>query len=128
MWACYKNRADTVRLLLDHHAHANTVDEEDGLTPLIVAAGRGHEEVVHNLLVAGAAVNSSDKFGNTALIWAARKGSAAIVEVRNQTRSHCAVENGYAYKMAAKYQSERASDKIVFVARANAQYARAKEP
>jgi ankyrin repeat-rich membrane spanning protein len=37
-------------------------------------------EVVQKLLAAGAQVNTSDKFGSTALIWASRKGHVQIVE------------------------------------------------
>lgn len=47
---------------------------------MIIASGRGYTEVVFRLLEGGAQVNNSDKFGSTALIWAARKGHLAIVE------------------------------------------------
>lgn len=66
--------------MLEHKAHLNIIGEEDGLTPLIIASGRGYTEVVRKLLAAGAQVNTSDKFGSTALIWAARKGHLQIVE------------------------------------------------
>lgn len=59
----------------------NVVGEEDSLTPLIIASGRGYTDVVRRLLEAGAHINSSDKFGSTALIWAARKGHLEIVEL-----------------------------------------------
>ncbi|KAI6240960.1 hypothetical protein M3Y99_00405800 [Aphelenchoides fujianensis] len=80
MWACYKNRLEAVKVLLEYHAHIDIVGEEDGLTPLIIAAGRGYAEIVHVLINAGATVNSTDKFGSNALIWAARKGYTEIVE------------------------------------------------
>ncbi|CAD5221823.1 unnamed protein product [Bursaphelenchus xylophilus] len=80
MWACYKNRIDAVKVLLEFHAHINIVGEEDGLTPMIIASGRGYYEIVHLLLENNAEVNASDKFGSTALIWAARKGYLDIVE------------------------------------------------
>ncbi|KAL3090157.1 hypothetical protein niasHS_006609 [Heterodera schachtii] len=80
MWACYKNRPQVVDVLLEFNAHINIVGEEDGLTPLIIASGRGFTEVARLLLAAGAQVNTSDKFGSTALIWAARKGFRQIVE------------------------------------------------
>lgn len=66
--------------LLKNKAHINVVGEEDSLTPLIIASGRGYLSVVHRLLISGAQVNSSDKFGSTALIWAARRGHLEIVE------------------------------------------------
>uniref|UniRef100_A0A915BBV4 NADH dehydrogenase subunit 1 n=2 Tax=Parascaris univalens TaxID=6257 RepID=A0A915BBV4_PARUN len=80
MWAVYKNRIDCVELLLRHKAHVNLIDEEDGLTPLIVASGRGYTNIVEQLLAHGAQVNACDKFGSTALIWAARKGHKSVVE------------------------------------------------
>lgn len=80
MWACYKNRLEAVKVLIEFHAHINIVGEEDGLTPLIIASGRGYTEIVHFLLSNGAEVNASDKFGSTAVIWAARKGYITIVE------------------------------------------------
>lgn len=56
------------------------VGHEDGLTPLIIASGRGYYKIVCLLLSSGAHVNSKDKFGSTALIWAARRGHFEIVE------------------------------------------------
>uniref|UniRef100_A0A183G6F0 ANK_REP_REGION domain-containing protein n=1 Tax=Heligmosomoides polygyrus TaxID=6339 RepID=A0A183G6F0_HELPZ len=48
---------------------------------LIVASGRGFTTVVEKLLAADAQVNACDKFGSTALIWAARKGHLPIVQM-----------------------------------------------
>ncbi|WKY04167.1 hypothetical protein Q1695_005278 [Nippostrongylus brasiliensis] len=81
MWAVYKCHPDVVDLLLNYGAHVNLIDEEDGLTPLIVASGRGFTTVVEKLLAADAQVNACDKFGSTALIWAARKGHLPIVQM-----------------------------------------------
>ncbi|GMR48433.1 hypothetical protein PMAYCL1PPCAC_18628 [Pristionchus mayeri] len=80
MWAVYKNHLDSVRTLIQSGAHVNLIDEEDGLTPLIVAAGRGFTEIVQILIEAEAQVNSLDKFGSTSLIWAARKGHLPVVQ------------------------------------------------
>uniref|UniRef100_A0AC34Q5T4 KAP NTPase domain-containing protein n=1 Tax=Panagrolaimus sp. JU765 TaxID=591449 RepID=A0AC34Q5T4_9BILA len=80
LWATYKDRLAVVELLLDRKAHANIVGEEDGMTPLIVAAGRGFGDIVKKLLEKDVHVNACDKFGSTALIWAARKGYLHIVE------------------------------------------------
>uniref|UniRef100_A0A7E4UPU9 KAP NTPase domain-containing protein n=1 Tax=Panagrellus redivivus TaxID=6233 RepID=A0A7E4UPU9_PANRE len=80
LWATYKNRLAIVELLLEYKAHANIVGEEDGLTPLIVAAGRGYGDIVRKLLEKDVHVNACDKFGSTALIWAARKGFLHIIE------------------------------------------------
>lgn len=80
MWAVYKNRFDIVDVLIRNQAHINLVDEEDGLNPLILAAGRGFHSIVDRLISADCQVNACDKFGSTALIWAARKGHAPVVE------------------------------------------------
>uniref|UniRef100_A0A1I8A8N2 ANK_REP_REGION domain-containing protein n=1 Tax=Steinernema glaseri TaxID=37863 RepID=A0A1I8A8N2_9BILA len=81
MWAVYKNHGAIVDLLLDYSAHVNMIDEEDGLTPLIVAAGRGFTDIVQRLINADAQVNACDKFGSTALIWASRKGHLPVIEL-----------------------------------------------
>uniref|UniRef100_A0A0N5AP23 ANK_REP_REGION domain-containing protein n=1 Tax=Syphacia muris TaxID=451379 RepID=A0A0N5AP23_9BILA len=81
MWAVYKNHPACVEILLSHKAHVNLIEEEDGLTSLIIASGRGFTEIVKQLLTYGAEVNACDKFGSTALIWAARKGFLAVVEL-----------------------------------------------
>ncbi|KAL3984752.1 KAP P-loop domain family protein [Acanthocheilonema viteae] len=81
MWAVYKNHYACAQLLIQFKAYVNLIDEEDSLTPLIVAAGRGYVTLVELLISAGAEVNACDKFGSTALIWAARKGCKPIVEL-----------------------------------------------
>uniref|UniRef100_A0A914DMY8 KAP NTPase domain-containing protein n=1 Tax=Acrobeloides nanus TaxID=290746 RepID=A0A914DMY8_9BILA len=80
MWAAYKNRLGVVDELIAAKAHINLVGEEDSLTPLIIASGRGYIDIVRALIQAGAQVNACDKFGSTALIWASRKGYLEIVE------------------------------------------------
>ncbi|KAK6107528.1 KAP P-loop domain family protein [Brugia pahangi] len=81
MWAVYKNHYACAQLLIQFKAHVNIIDEEDSLTPLIVAAGRGYVAFVELLIGAGAEVNACDKFGSTALIWAARRGYKPIIEL-----------------------------------------------
>uniref|UniRef100_A0A1I7W1Z3 ANK_REP_REGION domain-containing protein n=1 Tax=Loa loa TaxID=7209 RepID=A0A1I7W1Z3_LOALO len=81
MWAVYKNHYACAQLLIQFKAHVNLIDEEDNLTPLIIAAGRGYVPFVELLIGAGAEVNACDKFGSTALIWAARRGYKPIIEL-----------------------------------------------
>merc|ERR1711988_1252382 len=52
----------------------------DGWTALILAAGKGHLEVVDALLRAGAGVQLQNKKGMTALMLATQKGHSNIVE------------------------------------------------
>jgi uncharacterized protein len=59
-----------VRLLLDQNVNIET-QEEDGETPLILAASYGQIEIVQLLLDRGAQVDARDNYGNTALIAAA---------------------------------------------------------
>jgi len=62
--------ADTARLLLEHGANIEAVDEE-GTTPLIRAASRGRTHVVNLLLEKGADVEARNSRGMTAPIAAA---------------------------------------------------------
>jgi hypothetical protein len=50
-------------------------------TPLIIAAGLGHIDIVRTLLQAGADANMKDEKGLTALAWALVKGHTDIVEL-----------------------------------------------
>lgn len=56
MWAVYKNRLKCAELLIQRKAHVNLIDEEDNLTPLILAAARGFTAMVDLLLKSGAEV------------------------------------------------------------------------
>lgn len=62
MWAVYKNHHACAQLLIQHKAHVNLIDEEDSLTPLIVAAGRGYSAVVELLISSGVEVIFSKFF------------------------------------------------------------------
>ncbi|KAF5827800.1 ankyrin repeat-containing domain protein [Dunaliella salina] len=54
--------------------------DEDGDTPLISAAGWGHQAVVKELIAQGAAVNKANKDGRTALILASSEGHLTVVK------------------------------------------------
>eukprot|EP00937_MAST-01D_sp_MAST-1D-sp2_P002897 g2897.t1 len=68
--AAYMGKFNAVRILLRHHFHTNQGNAE-GVTPLMVAAGLGHEKIVaamlkmdiHNL-------QTTDAEGRTPLEWA----------------------------------------------------------
>lgn len=74
--AAQRGHAGIVRFLL--HSGANVNERyEDGATPLIM--GAYHLEVVRILIAAGAEIEASDDWGNTALLRAAISGSSRSV-------------------------------------------------
>jgi ankyrin repeat protein len=68
------------RLLLEHGADINAVDDEYQSTPLGMAARWGQEKMVKFLLERGANPNTSGAPWSTPLAWARRKGHARIAE------------------------------------------------
>jgi ankyrin repeat protein len=72
------------RLLLDHGADINTIDEEYRSTPLGCAVRRGQKEMVELLLEGGADPNRAAAPWAAPLAWARKKGHAAIETVLRQ--------------------------------------------
>ena len=70
---------DAVQLLLSRTTLKVDITDAGGLTPLMVAAGRGHAPVVAALLHQGAAGAAADDKGATALHHAARSGSTDVI-------------------------------------------------
>ncbi len=75
------------RLLLDHGAAINSVDEEYCSTPLGFAARWGRREMVAFLLERGADANKSGAPWATPLTWARKKGHADIEADLSQARA-----------------------------------------
>lgn len=69
------------RLLLDHGADINPVEEEYQSTPLGLASRWGHPEMVELLLERGAHPNKSGAAWSTPLAWAQKKGHAQIEKI-----------------------------------------------
>ena len=70
----------TTKLLLDSGADINKADN-DGWTPLYIAAQNGYVEIVKLLLDSGADKDKADEDGRTPLFTAAGKGHDACVKL-----------------------------------------------
>jgi len=70
---------EVAEVLIAHGADVNAKND-DGLTPLLYAAGYGRLEVVEALLAHGAAVNAKDDKGLTPLHYAAEHGRLEVVD------------------------------------------------
>lgn len=77
----WKGWADRAKLLIDHGAELNSIDDEYLSTPLGYAARFGHKEVVELLLAAGADRNLSGADWSTPLAWATTKGHDEIAKI-----------------------------------------------
>ena len=77
MLAAAAGNADIVAILLENGASTSVRHPEHGGSPLIGAAQLGHEEIVSQLLAAGAKVGLKDDIGQTALYYACQNGHAA---------------------------------------------------
>jgi ankyrin repeat protein len=73
LMAAQMDEAGIVKWLLDQRADVNAKDEQ-GFTPLMWAALKGHVTTIQVLLGASADVNSKDRTGWTATMWAASQG------------------------------------------------------
>ena len=82
--AASAGNADTVRTLLaSPDVDVNGIDD-NGNTPLILAARFGHDEVVTTLLIAKADVKTENAEGKTALMLAAEGGHDETVRALTQ--------------------------------------------
>ncbi|MGK5090588.1 ankyrin repeat domain-containing protein [Deltaproteobacteria bacterium TL4] len=83
MWAINLDRDhELISQLIDKTKKLDARDKS-GQTALMFAAGRGNISAVKKLLGLGADFNIADGYGNTAVIWAERRGyplTAAIIE------------------------------------------------
>ena len=65
----------------DHRAEVDVKDYDNGMTPLIYASLRGHENIVKLLLQSGANINIKDNTGSTALMHAASSNAFRHINV-----------------------------------------------
>jgi ankyrin repeat protein len=103
-----RGHAACLQLLLKHGADINVQGGPFDRTPLLGAATTGSEETVRLLLAAGANVHAQDWEADTALDWAQRRGSKAIVarlhaagatasvppKVKERARLHRQIDSG----------------------------------
>jgi ankyrin repeat protein len=95
LWHAVKGgRAADVEALLQAGVDVNKADK-DGFSPLSVAASA---QIATMLIEHGADLNAANRFGATALLYAARQGCADVVEVLLQAGADVnkADENGFA--------------------------------
>ncbi len=77
--AAERGKREIVRLLLEARAKVDQADN-DGRTPLLLAALNDHAQVVRLLLDRGADANKADNDGETPLHWAAGNGHTETVK------------------------------------------------
>ncbi|KAI8907028.1 hypothetical protein DFJ77DRAFT_187350 [Powellomyces hirtus] len=82
--------ADQIPLVPKHYL---THPDELGSTPLMKAAAKGHLHIVEALLARSVDLNAVDRFGNTALVWAAYAGKRDVVKELT-AQKHCLI-NGH---------------------------------
>jgi ankyrin repeat protein len=78
--ACLAGKINKAQRLLKAGADVNGKNDE-GRTPLVLAAMEGHADLVRTLIAFGANVNIQDKYGMTALMWAAHGCHLATVQL-----------------------------------------------
>ncbi|XP_022103404.1 ankyrin repeat and SAM domain-containing protein 6-like isoform X2 [Acanthaster planci] len=94
--ACEHGDLAFVQALLDQDA-SGCVDADggEGLTPLQIAAGNGHEDIVRLLLMRGASLDRQNLYGWTALMQAASHGHASIVALLLQNKADPNIKNKF---------------------------------
>ncbi|MFC1478070.1 ankyrin repeat domain-containing protein [Candidatus Margulisiibacteriota bacterium] len=81
IFATIMEQTETVKLLIDAGADLNAKTNLYSETALMLASGKGYTAIVKLLIDADADLNAKNKAGDTALMYAARKGDAEIEDL-----------------------------------------------
>eukprot|EP01083_Nonionella_stella_P034398 94145_1 len=104
--AAKSNEEGACIFLEDKSVDVNVCKEKYGTTPLQYACSRGSNRFVKLMITRGARLNTSDRYGNTPLIDAARAGHLAVVNSLLDThRVDVSAQNSarHSAKFVAKY-------------------------
>lgn len=95
IWAAAHGHKEIVKLLLDTKRADIDIQDFDGDTALSAAASNGHEDIfIFSLLLKyGANVNIQNKYGNTALIWAAINCQSDIISLLLKNGANADIKN-----------------------------------
>ena len=84
-----------IKWLEDNNDYKVNEKNQYGNTALMLAAAKGHKEIVGALLEKDANVNAANQYGNTALIWAAENGHVATVSALLEKGANVNTKNQY---------------------------------
>ena len=73
--------SEAVKQHLAAGTDVNSKEEEEGMTPLIVAVGEGRKKIIELLIANGADVNAKNDYGYTPLHWTANNGHKEVIEL-----------------------------------------------
>lgn len=83
MQACVEGHYSVAEFLVEKGSELNLIDEEKGVTPLMLAAWKCSEQIVRLLLKHGADKDIKDKKGESAVEYAMNRGCKYIAEIIN---------------------------------------------
>ncbi len=91
-YAAFACRDSVVKILARHYNVKVDLPDDEGRTPLSIAAGIGSCSQVETLLASGADRNIVDHAGKTAMAWATRGGHQAVCELLSADHSKSVCE------------------------------------
>ena len=67
--------------MIDRGANVNSIENTHGFSPLIIAVNNNFPNIVKFLMEKGADPNIKDKKGETAIVWAKKRGQKNMIEI-----------------------------------------------